>query len=190
MDMAVDLGDGTYAFRFVRSGVTSFVRVDGDLSTGGWGWGMAYAAPGANGNLWGSLYEKAYAFFRTGSNSYSSLNYGYQGATMSDLGTSNTGIGSASGDTTILNTINTQLNAGHAMVSNTKTSITSGAPLIASHVYSVIGAYRDASGTVQIVLRNPWGVDGAGNDGANDGIVTISYATFSSNFGTLTYATV
>ena len=36
---------------------------------------------------------------------------------------------------------------------------------------------KDASGNViSITLRNPWGVDGAGNDGNNDGYVTITPA--------------
>ena len=76
------------------------------------------------------------------------------------------------------------------MAASTNSSITGGAPLIGSHVYSVIGAFVDGAGTVMIQLRNPWGTDGAGNDGnPNDGLVTISYAQFAANFNTLTYAT-
>lgn len=75
------------------------------------------------------------------------------------------------------------------MAANTYSSIIGGAPLIASHVYSVIGAFLQA-GTVMIQLRNPWGIDGAGNDGLNDGIVTIPYAQFAANFNNLTYTMV
>jgi hypothetical protein len=141
--------------------------------------------------MWGSIFEKAYAFLRSGGNSYSSLNYGYQATTLNDLGISTSTASAASSANTVLNLINTQLNAGHAMAVNTNGSISGGAPLIASHVYTIIGAYTDSStGTVMIRLRNPWGVDGAGNDGVNDGIVTITYAQFASNFGTIAYATV
>ena len=190
MNMAVDLGDGTYAFRFVRNGVTSFVRVDGDLSAGGpWAYGLVNATPGADGNEWGSLFEKAYAFFRSGSNTYASLNMGYQGNTYSDLGltTSSMYPGSASGSTA-MNTINTALAANRGVVASTNGNIASGAPLIGSHVYTVIGAYTNSTGTVMIQLRNPWGIDGA-NDGSNpnDGIVTISFATFSANFNMLNW---
>jgi hypothetical protein len=191
MNMAVDLGDGTYAVRFVRNNVTTYVRVDGDLTTGGWDYGLANQTPGANGNLWGSIFEKAYAFFRTGANTYASLSYGYQATTLRDLGLATSTSSAGSGSTAVLNLINTQLAAGHAMAVNTNGSISGGAPLIVSHVYSIIGAYTDtASGSVMIRLRNPWGVDGAGSDGANDGIVTLTYAQFSGNFGTIAYATV
>ncbi|HEY4329296.1 MAG TPA: C2 family cysteine protease [Phycisphaerae bacterium] len=189
MNMGVDLGDGTYAVRFVRNGVTSFVRVDGDIAAGGWSWGVAFVVPGVDGNLWGSIFEKAYAFFRNGQNTYASLNFGYQSTTFFDLGLSNTAISASSGDSTILTLINFQLSSGHAMAANTYSSIIGGAPLIASHVYSVIGAFLQA-GTVMIQLRNPWGIDGAGNDGLNDGIVTIPYAQFAANFNNLTYTMV
>src|SRR5205085_3623021 len=65
-EVAVDLGDGTYAVQFQRSG-TTYVRVDGDLPAGGWyGNGLMYDHPGASGNLWLPIIEKAYAEFRTG----------------------------------------------------------------------------------------------------------------------------
>ena len=34
--MAVDLGDGTYAVQFKRGGTTTYVRVDGDLPSNGY----------------------------------------------------------------------------------------------------------------------------------------------------------
>ena len=46
MNTGVDLGDGTYAVRFVRNGVTTFVRVDGDLPNN------YYTHAGASGNIW------------------------------------------------------------------------------------------------------------------------------------------
>ena len=189
MNMGVDLGDGTYAVRFVRNGVTSYVRVDGDLSTGYYNGGMANLQPGANGNQWACLFEKAYAFFRTGANTYASLNWGSQATTFSDLGITNSAISpSYSTGANVLSTINTQLSAGHAMAASTNGTVTSGAPLIASHVYTVIGAYKDSAGTIWIQLRNPWGVDGAGNDSnPNDGLVTINFGTFSANFNSLNY---
>src|SRR5206468_3855473 len=76
-EMAVDLGDGTYAVQFKRAGVTSFVRVDGDLPTGGWN-GLAYAHPLTTGSaIWAPLMEKAYAYFRSAGNTFSSLNLGW-----------------------------------------------------------------------------------------------------------------
>ena len=184
MNTGVDLGDGTYAIRFQRSGVTSYVRVDGDLAN------SYYAHPGASGNLWGALYEKAYAFYRSGVSTYASLNWGNPSSTFTDLGFSASGTAPTASDTTLLSAITGALNAGHAVACGTKGALTAGAPLIASHAYSVIGAFRNGSGTLMIQLRNPWGFDGAGNDGnAGDGLVTIDYATFSANMSMLNYTT-
>ena len=53
------------------------------------------------------------------------------------------------------------------------------APLIGAHAYSVVRVTTDAQGVPNgVVLRNPWGFDGAGDDGANDGYVTVSAAQF------------
>jgi hypothetical protein len=189
MNMAVDLGDGTYAVRFVRSGVTSYVRVDGDLSAGFWGYGLANQTPGADGNEWGSIFEKAYAFFRSGQNTYASLNYGTQSQTYWDLGVSNSGMMPAfSTASAVMSLINTQLAAGHGMVASTNTSIAANVPIVESHVYTVIGAYTNSSGDTMIQMRNPWGVDGFNDDSnPDDGIVTIDFAMFEANFNSLNY---
>ena len=53
-----------------------------------------------------------------------------------------------------------------------------GAPLVKNHEYMVVGVNKSANGTVtSVVLRNPWGYDGKGNDAdTSDGLVTISAA--------------
>ena len=44
--------------------------------------------------------------------------------------------------------------------------------LVGSHYYSAVSVDEQA-GT--LVVRNPWGVDGGtGNDGSNDGLITLS----------------
>ena len=57
-----------------------------------------------------------------------------------------------------------------------RTSAGSTAPLIMSHMYTVMSVVRDGGGTVtSLVLRNPWGVDGTGSDGNYyDGLVTVT----------------
>ena len=86
-----DLGDGTYAVRFRRNNVDSYVRVDGDLPV--WnGSYLAYADQSPNGSIWAAIIEKAYAFFRTGAGTYASLNSGWMATAFSDLGISNTGV--------------------------------------------------------------------------------------------------
>jgi hypothetical protein len=45
-------------------------------------------------------------------------------------------------------------------------------------------------GFVSLVLRNPWGSDGAGNDGANDGVVTVTLDQANAAFLGAVYARV
>jgi hypothetical protein len=152
------------------------VRVDGDLSLG-------YAHPGASGDIWASVFEKAYAYVRSAQNSYSSLNYGSSSQTFRTLGFSTTGYFTFDPAATLAAEISSSLAAGKATIVDTFTTIKSGAPLIASHSYSVVGVKTDASGNISFTLRNPWGFDGAGSDGnSGDGLVTISLAQFVANF--------
>ena len=74
-----------------------------------------------------------------------------------------------------LNHIVTELAGGKAVMANILYPAL-GAPLVGTHAYMVAGV-NFRSGTnipVSVVLRNPWGVDGAGNDGKNDGFVTVT----------------
>lgn len=181
--IAVDLGDGTYAVRFVRSGVVSYVRVDADLSS-------LQAAVSSSGGMWVPVIEKAYAYYRTGANTYASLDTGWMYATLQDLGCAASNIlipspasETAQTDSALAATIESGLAAGHGLSIGTPATILDGAPLIASHAYAVLGVYYDsAAASWEIQLRNPWGFDGAGNDGnPNDGIVTISFAQLTAN---------
>ena len=57
----------------------------------------------------------------------------------------------------------------------TSSPIAADAPIVEGHAYAVLGVDTDASGNFTgLRLRNPWGVDGAGNDGADDGYVTLT----------------
>jgi len=78
--------------------------------------------------------------------------------------------------TQLLNLIKTALEQGKSVTYGASTP-TDGAPLIGDHAYSVDHVNLDAQGNaVTVTLRNPWGIDGAGNDGLNDGYVTITAA--------------
>ena len=183
--MAVDLGDGTYAVQFVRNGSPVYVRVDGDLPTASWG-GLYYAHPGPSGDQWVAIMEKAYAYLRTGANSYPSLDFGYMTNVYTDLGVSSSSIALPFDQNSFMTTVNNQLSANKPVDILTHTTILNSAPLVASHCYAVISATQDASGTVWITLRNPWGIDGFNDDSnPNDGFVTVSYATLYAN---VTYA--
>jgi hypothetical protein len=179
--MGVDLGDGTYAVQFYQNGKPVYVRVDGDLPTAQWG-GLYYSRPGANGTQWVPIMEKAYAYFRTGANAYQSLDYGYMTNVYNDLGVPSMSIVLPYDQNSFYTTVNNQLSANKPVDVLTHDTVVGGAPLVNSHCYAVIGATKDASGTVWVTVRNPWGYDGFNVDSnPNDGFVTVSYATLYQN---------
>jgi hypothetical protein len=181
-EMAVDLGDGTYAVQFKRNGTTTYVRVDGDLPAGYWN-GLKYAHPASGGPLWAAIMEKAYAVFRTGAATYASINSGWTGAALADLGVATSTFNtSASGAGSLFTSLTTALAAGKAVAAITIPGVPGGVPVIGSHAYSVVSTAVEA-GVQYLTLRNPWGTDGAGSD-ANpyDGLVKITLAQFVSAF--------
>ncbi|HVS70701.1 MAG TPA: C2 family cysteine protease [Phycisphaerae bacterium] len=179
-NMAVDLGDGTYAVQFVRNGTPIYVRVDGDLAMNQWGT-LDYNHLGPSGDQWASIMEKAYAYFRTGANSYSSLNMGWMTNVYSDLGVASVNF-SMTDQNSFYTFVTQTLAAGKGVDFGTQPTINGGAPLVSSHTYSILGVSYDSTGTVQVSLRNPWGIDGFTVD-ANpyDGLLTISFATLKAN---------
>lgn len=181
-ELAVDLGDGTYAVQFTRNGVKSFVRVDGDLAAGGWN-GLAYVHPGSNGSIWAPIMEKAYAFFRSARNTYASLGGGWMGTVFSDFGIANLNVTlSTTAASTLYSTFGAALNAGRAVTVATNSSIINGAPLVGNHAYSLIGVNTDGFGNYTFTVRNPWGTDGAGNDdNPYDGIIILTAAQLQAN---------
>jgi hypothetical protein len=173
-ELAVDLGDGTYAIQFTKNGATQYVRVDGDLAANGpYANGINYAHPGASGNQWAAIFEKAYAEIGTGAWSYSSLNYGWFGGVLSSLGYSVSSF-STSDPNSLYNSISNALNSGKGVTLGTAKSVWN-VPLIGDHTYTAVKAWKDSSGTGWVTLRNPWGYDGAGWDSnTNDGYVTLT----------------
>jgi hypothetical protein len=178
----IDLGDGTYGVQFTRNGVSSVVRVDGDF-------GAMQAHVGNSGNLWSLVVEKAYAYYRFGSNTYSSLNYGSTVAVDQDLGIS-VGVSFTSRGAARLYSDVTGILAGGGMATVETASILAGAPLIGNHAYSIAGAYQQ-NGVYYFVLRNPWGFDGTGSDSnPGDGLVTLTFDQIQANFSAVYLGTI
>ena len=50
--------------------------------------------------------------------------------------------------------------------------------LIDGHAYAVLGVRSDGRGGWQVILRNPWGIDGPVQQGADDGVITVSWQVF------------
>jgi hypothetical protein len=170
----VELGDGTYAVQFAdASGNNVFVRVDADLPTATWG-GMQYADLGKQNSLWVAIMEKAYATYRDGGlASYTDLDGGWMDEAFTDLGYNSNEIWDASNGDDLLDQIAGELAAGKAVTLAINTP-ENGAPLIGCHAYTVVSVDTDSQGHRTLVLRNPWGIDGAGNDGLNDAYVRLT----------------
>lgn len=103
---------------------------------------------------------------------------------FSTLGVAGTGFYSFASAGQLMSTIASQLSANKAVTIGINTPALN-APLIGSHAYEVVST----DGT-NVVLRNPWGVDGAGHDSnVNDGYVTITAAQlFASQMGVVSAA--
>lgn len=181
-ELAVDLGDGTFAVQFKRSGVTSVVRVDADLPAGYWD-GLKYAHPSTSGgSIWAPIMEKAYAYFRTGANTFASVNWGWTGSAFSDLGVVTTTFSASTTASTLFSQLTNALTNNKAIAVISRSAITSGAPIVASHAYTIVSTSVE-NGIQYITLRNPWGYDGAGSDGnAGDGLIKLTLAAFQASF--------
>jgi hypothetical protein len=175
------LGDGTFVVRFFRGGKWEYLRIDAELPVRSGG-SLVYAGLGAGGDIWMGLMEKAYAYFRTGDNSYSSLSGGW----MTTVYTEVTGRGAstlvpssytAAG---LYSTLAQHMSAGHALSAGSKDS--SGTPIVASHAY-VIHSLSTIGGIQYVTVYNPWGWDGSGDDGnSSDGLIRIQAGMFANYF--------
>jgi hypothetical protein len=185
----VDLGDGTYAVQLAKNGHNVFVRVDAQLPT--WsGVDVTYAALGNQNSLWAALMEKAYCYVRTGTVSYASIDTGWMDEAYMTLGATPASIYSADSAGSLMSQIQSQLKAGKSVTYATATA-PAGSALLDAHAYVVESVGLDAKGALATLrLRNPWGIDGAGSDGRDDGYVTVTAAQAFKAFTGLVYAAV
>jgi hypothetical protein len=183
--MIAPLGDGTFAVRYFSGGQAQYVRVDGDLPVYG-GLTPAYAKVSLDGDIWVALVEKAYAEFRTGTNSYASISGGWMnpvytqitGVSASDTSTS------ASSDAALATQMSQALAAGHAVTAASNSA--GSATIVGNHAYMVFSV-QTLNGVQMVTVYNPWGSDGKGADGNNaDGLVTLSMSDFRSAFQLVT----
>ena len=173
-ESVVDLGDGTYAVQFGVGRAKKYVRVDADLPLWYDGETPAYAQLGAGGSMWVAVMEKAHAMYRRGGlRGYAGLDGGWMRETYGLIGSPSRTARTNSGDL-LVRYVQAELAAGRSVTYGT-TRPAAGAPLVEFHAYAVVGVNVDAAGNpVSLRLRNPWGIDGAGDDGADDGFVTVS----------------
>jgi hypothetical protein len=171
------LGDGTYAVRFFRNGQAVYLRIDADLPVNGGS--LVYAHAGSQGQLWAPLMEKAYAFFRSGQNSYASLWGGWMSDVFQDVANSGSNtlwLSPSSSLTNLASFLTAQLQAGHAVTAGSDSNSTG--PIIGNHAYMVQSVTTTSQGTF-VTVYNPWGVDGVNYDSnPGDGLLTLPIATF------------
>ena len=175
---AVDMGDGTFTVRYMSGTTPSFVRVSNDIPTYGGG-SYVYNRPGSTGNLWATIMEKAYAYFRTGANTYASISSGWMGAVYSSLGVnSNAFFPSSMTESAFFKMVSADLAAGKEVTFGTGSS----APqLVSGHAYTLISASIDKNGMTSYVVRNPWGVSGDSLENGQ-GYATLTFAQMQANF--------
>jgi hypothetical protein len=183
--MITSLGDGTYAVRYYSAGSPVYVRVDADLPTSGGS--LVYANFSPTGEMWVPLAEKAYAFFRYGTNSYASLDSGSTSTVLTQVANGYTRTLFTGGtDSFFYNVIVNDLAAGRSVTLNSDSNASG--PVIGSHSYAVENAFA-LNGTMFVTLYNPWGYDGGsdstsyktdgtgpGDNNSGDGLVTLTMA--------------
>jgi hypothetical protein len=172
----IELGDGTFAVRFTDyGGAPVYVRVDGDLPVTSWG-ALQYAALGQGGSLWVAVMEKAYACYRYGGlANYVDLDGGWMSEAFEALGHTTHAIWETDDGQDLLAKIADELAEDKAVTLAIFEPVRH-SPLVGSHAYSVVRVETDADGNRTLILRNPWGIDGAGNDGRDDGYVRVTAA--------------
>ncbi|NUQ62875.1 MAG: hypothetical protein HUU20_10320 [Pirellulales bacterium] len=178
----VNFDDGTFGVRLGNS----FYRVDDDLPVANsTSTSPVYAGLGRENSMWVALVEKAFAHYRTGANSYASIEYGWGDETNRAFNSAAPGRKSilSYGNATALGNdlYNRWVNRQAVTVgfSGSSKGAAAGDPLVLGHSYTLIAVNRNSAGVVtSVVLRNPWGTDGGGSTDANpyDGLVTVTPA--------------
>jgi len=177
-----DLGDGTYAVRYYRGGAEVYLRLDAHMPS-------AYAALTPDGETWVMLMEKAYAFFRYGSNCYSSIEGGWMSTVVGELTGASSQTQWTGGSATLLaSTISTNLAAGHSLTLGSYSNAAS--PVVGGHAY-MIKSIEGVGDAAYVTVYNPWGVDGRSYDGNyNDGLLRLSMAQIQACFSAIVIALV
>lgn len=157
----VDQGDGTYA---VRLGGKDY-RVDADLPTvSASSSELSMAGFGKESSIWVPLVEKAYAYHRTGANTYASLEGGGTATGLEAVGATNISWKGFDGYRTgeeMLEDIAARMARGQAVGVGFSDQLAAGAPVFGSHAYNAFRVVRNARGkAIAVVIRNPWGVEG------------------------------
>ena len=181
--MLINNGDNTYTVRFFneKSNLQAeWVTVDSRLVTFG---GQLFGASKRDG-LFAPILEKAYAQWRewtvaNGESGWTIIGNGDQltSGLQRIVGRSAEFYGRPANNSNFytFELIQQALSQGKAVsTADAKNS----SYLVGGHAYSVTNAYLSSVGERRVVVYNPWGVDGAVQQGNNDGFVDLSFNEF------------
>ena len=184
-----DLGDGTYAVKLLgNDGAPRYYRVDGDLPVHANG-SPYYAALGHGDATWVAIMEKAFAIHRGAGGTYRSLNGIRAGEAFAAFGMKpGASLSIGKNAWTAIEWLEAQLKQGRVItVQVGEAPAAKGAPILSHQLYMVervnVGTAMIRNGErvtprvmpLTVTLRNPWGSDAAGNDGSDDGLVTLNF---------------
>ncbi len=189
-NMIIDNHDNTYSVKFhndTNNNAAEYVTVDRRVATFQGGIFGAHSKTGWNPNdsnnvIWSALVERAYAqwFEGYGLAGYNKIGNGDLPKNPLDFVT---GIKpkTYSGDSLTFSLLQSSLAGGHA-IETFRSSGSTNDYIVGSHAYAVTNAYVDSIGQQHIVVRNPWGVDGAkyGTASLQDGFVDLYFNAFKS----------
>jgi Ca2+-binding RTX toxin-like protein len=183
------LGNGLYRVGIYNtSGVYTYVNVSFEGDTYG-----ADAIPAAEGESWVLLTQRAYLISRGLSVTNPPSLWPSEALTALTGRTSYTyWKGSGFGLTDMVR-ISNELSAGRTVVAWTPNSTPAVNTLVANHAYTVMSInvffnWATWQWDATVVVRNPWGYDGATASGSStDGLITLSWAQF--NSGMTAYTT-
>lgn len=170
----VDMGDGTYVVRYLNNGSPTYVRVNNQLP-------QIYAHVGTDNAVWGVVFEKAFAYFRTGANTYASINSGWLSEVYTDLGINSANFGTTGyTDASLFAQLSTALSSDEPVTLCTPGDPIPPIDLVEDHCYTLIRVYVVA-GVNYYEVRNPWGVSGDKLENSQ-GYADLTFAQMVANF--------
>jgi hypothetical protein len=188
--------DGTYDVYFHTSTGTVDEHVDGWIPVNQYH-KLEYAQLGQGNCVWVAIMEKALAYFRnqTIAPAYDTISNGSCLEALADLGITAAHYSKLPATASQLFSDVSTLVASDAIV-ETGTLASTPAPLVTTHVYSIISTRVTKTGEQEIELRNPWGTNpdykasNSDYQSKNNGYLWISASTFFSQTQGLTSAIV
>lgn len=181
-ESAVDMGDGTYVVGFQQAGAAKYYRVSNDFGVGGYGPGLRYAYYGDSGDIWAMVLEKAFAYARSGANTYASINSGFMDSVYALFGVGSHVdlVSTSTSESDFLGRVSTALSANRPVTLGTPSNPK--APnLVSGHAYTLVRVTTESDGSHRYVVRNPWGVKGDALEDS-DGYATLTFSQVKVNF--------